>query len=275
MTTLQVNVVEDNENGIYYREWQVTNPKGVVLLVHGVAEHCQRYEAIARVLNEAGYILSALDLPNHGQSEGKRGHIDSNTFFQEAVLTLYERVKSAHSDSPIFILGHSMGGLITSRFLLDHQEKFKGAILSGPAIEVFQEPPAWQVGLIKGIAKLFPALGLGPVDGSMVSRDPEVVKAYNVDPLVYTTKLSAKLLVGFNTTMAEVKSRAGSINLPLLIMHGTADKLTQPSGSQWLYDSIASDDKTLKLYEGLYHEIFNEPEAPSIYKEVVEWLDSH
>ena len=275
MTTPQINVVEDNENGIYYREWQVNSPKAIILLVHGVAEHCQRYEAIASALNDAGYTLSALDLPNHGRSKGIKGHIDPDSFFQEAVLGLYKRVQKVYSDTPIFILGHSMGGLITSRFLIDHQEKFKGAILSGPAIEVFQEPPAWQVSLIKGIAKLFPTLGLGPVDGSMVSRDPKVVDAYNNDPLVGKNKLSAKLLVGFDTSMAEVKQQAQVINLPLLIMHGAADKLTMPSGSQWLYEQVASEDKTLKLYEGLYHEIFNEPEAPSIYQEVIEWLDKH
>ena len=147
--------------------------------------------------------------------------------------------------------------------------------MSGPAIETQQAPPAWQVSLIKGIAKLLPKVGLAPVDGSMVSRDPNVVKAYNADPLVNKNRLTAKLLVEFSNTMDEVKLKAKVISLPLFIMHGTADQLTLPSGSQWLYDTVASKDKGIRLYEGLYHEIFNEPEAPAIYQEVIEWLDQH
>ena len=111
------------------------------------------------------------------------------------------------------------------------------------------------------------------VDGHLVSRDQKVVDAYMADPLINDNKLSAQLLVEFSKTMDEVKQGAQVINLPILIMHGTADSLTAPSGSQWLHDSIASDDKTLKLYDGLFHEIFNEPEAHSIYAEVVGWLD--
>jgi len=275
MTTSQAHVIEQSDNGIYYREWQANNPKAIVLLIHGVGEHCQRYNALANTLNAASYTVSSLDLPNHGRSDGQKGHIESFALFQQAVLELYQRVNQAYPDKPIFILGHSMGGLITSRFLIDHQDKFKGALLSGPAIETPQEPPAWQVSLIKGIARLLPKLGLVPVDASMVSRDPKVVTAYEQDPLINKNKLTAKLLVELSNTMDEVKQKASAITLPLFIMHGTADQLTSTSGSQFLYETVASTDKSIRLYEGLYHEIFNEPEAPSIYQEVIEWLDQH
>jgi len=172
---------------------------------------------------------------------------DSFSDFQQAVLGLYQRSRNAYPEMPMFILGHSMGGLITSRFLIDHQDKFAGALLSGPAIQTAQKPAAWQVGLIKSIAKFLPKIGLVPVDGSMVSRDPAVVDAYN--------------------------NHAHAIDVPLFIMHGTADQLTMPEGSQWLYETVVSKDKTIRLYEGLYHEIFNEPEAESIFGDVIEWLD--
>lgn len=267
-------VVEQTESGIYYREWQIENSKAVVLLVHGLGEHCQRYDTIASVLNEAGYVVSSIDLPNHGLSDGVKGHVDSFSLFQEVVLDLYQRIKNAYSSKPIFILGHSMGGLITTQFLINHQAKFRGAILSGAAIETLEKPPPWQVRLIRGIARVFPNVGMIPtVDGSMVSRSPEVVETYNADPLINHNKLSAKLLVEFANTMDEVKASAKVIKLPLLIMHGSADKLTAPEGSQWLFENIATDDKTIKIYEGLYHEIFNEPEGPKIYQEVVDWLD--
>ena len=268
-------VVEEKENGIHYREWQVENSKAVVLLVHGLGEHCQRYEPICRDLNQADYVVSSMDLPNHGRSDGVKGHVDSFSVFQNAVLGLYLKIKDAYPAHPLFILGHSMGGLITARFFIDHQDKFQGAVLSGPAIETVEQPPAWQVKLITVIAKILPKVGITPtVDGAMVSRLPTTVQAYNNDPLINANKLSAKLLVEFSNTMGEVKKSAQVISLPLLIMHGSEDKLTEPKGSQWLYDNVASNDKTIRMYEGLYHEIFNEPEGPAIYQEVVDWLDS-
>lgn len=275
MTTLDNHVHEQIDKGLYYREWRVENPKAIVLLVHGVSEHCQRYKAIADELNRADYVVSSMDLPNHGRSAGPKGHVDSFDDFQNAVLGLYERVKMRYPDKPIFILGHSMGGLITSRLLLEHQDKFSGALLSGAGIESPQEPPAWQVRLITLISKFFPTAGMLGVDPSFVSRDKAVVSAYRADPLNNTKKLSAKLLVEFFKTIGQVKQGAAVIKLPILIMHGTADRLTAPAGSQWLYETVVSTDKKINLYPGLYHEIFNEPEADAIYQDVITWLDQH
>lgn len=269
-----MSVSESIENGIYYRQWESqAAPKAIIMLVHGLGEHCQRYEAIAAHLTAASYSVFSMDLPNHGKSDGPYGHIDSFKLFLDAVTDLYKRARASHPETPVFLLGHSMGGLIASRYLLDHPEKFKGSILSGPAIESPQTPPAWQVALMKLISSVFPKLGMLELDGNLVSRDPAVVKAYMDDPLVSDKKMSAKLMVELFGAMHEVKQGATGISLPLLIMHGDADGLTAPSGSQWLHDNVASQDKTLNFYPGLYHEIFNEPEAPSIYAEVTAWLD--
>jgi len=261
-------------DGLYYHDWQTkSESKGTVILIHGLGEHCQRYQALANYLNEAGYSLSSMDLPCHGHSEGTRGHVDSFDIFHDATLGLYNRVKQTNADTPLFILGHSMGGLIVTRFLQDHQDKFQGALLSGAAIKSPQEPPSWQVSLITGISKLWPKLGALQLDASGISRDPAVVEKYMADPLVDKSKLSAKFLVEMFKTMSDAKQDANKITLPILIMHGSKDPMTDPSGSRFLYDNVSSGDKTLNIYDGLMHEIFNEPEAGDIYKEVVAWLD--
>lgn len=272
-----MNAIETIENGLYYRQWETTTakPKAVVMLVHGLGEHCQRYNALAAHLNAAAYSVCSMDLPNHGKSSGQKGHLDSFKQFLNAASSLYQRIETAHPGTPVFLLGHSMGGLISSRFLIDHQDKFKGAVLSGPAIESPQAPPSWQVSLMGLISKVFPKAGMLELDGKLVSRDPEVVEDYLNDPLNNHNKLSAKLLVEFFRTMDEVKQSASVITLPLLVLHGAADGLTAPSGSEWLVSNVSSDDKTLKIYPELFHEIFNEPEAPSIYNDVVSWLDAH
>lgn len=261
-------------NGLYYRNWSVPGePKAVVMLIHGLGEHCQRYEALAEFLSNAGYALCSMDLPCHGQSEGPRGHVDSFEEFQNAALSLYQYAVENHPSAPVFLLGHSMGGLIATHFLLDHQDKFQGALLSGAAIQSPQEPPAWQVAIISTIAKLVPKLAMLKLDASKVSRDPAVVEAYMSDPLVSKDKLSARFLVELTNTMEECKDRAEQITLPILIMHGSKDVMTAPQGSQLLHDSVSSSDKKIRIYEGLFHEIFNEPEAETIFEEMVVWLN--
>lgn len=267
------NVSDNFEDGFYYRHWSPNDkPKACVMLIHGLGEHCQRYNALGSYLNEAGFAISSMDLPGHGQSEGKRGHVDSFDVFQQAALGLYQNVQTTYPDCPVFLLGHSMGGLISTRLLLDHQANFQGALLSGAAIQSPQQPPAWQVLIIKTIAKLFPTAAMLQLDASAVSRDPKVVEKYMADPLVGKDKLSAKFLLEMTNSMDQCKARASDISLPILIMHGSADVITSPEGSQLLHDSVSSSDKELRFYDGLYHEIFNEPEAQDIYAEVSDWI---
>lgn len=268
-----MNIQEDQRNGLYFRTWHVDNPKGVVQLIHGLAEHCQRYNHLASALNQAGYAVYSMDLPGHGQSSGIRGHVESFAVFENAALSLYDSLNIEYPDLPKFILGHSMGGLIVSQLLLNHQDKFSGALLSGPAIQSPQEPPAWQVFMIKQLAKALPKAGMLGLDASGISRDKAVVEAYMNDPLIWHNKLSAQFLVSFNTAMETVLEQANTIDLPILLMHGSSDEITSPEGSAKLFDSCNSDDKELKMYEGLAHEIFNEPEHPQIFSELIEWLD--
>lgn len=267
------NISDNTVNGLYYRQWQAESSKAVVMLVHGLGEHCQRYEHLAAHLNAAGYSLSSMDLPCHGKSQGPRGHVDSFDIYQDAALELYKLTQENFPGQVVFLLGHSMGGLIATHLLLGHQEKFQGALLSGAAIQSPQEPPAWQVAVIKGVAKLFPKAKMLALDASAVSRDPKVVENYMGDPLISHEKLSAQFLVSMTNTMEQCKDEADKISLPLKVMHGSADVMTAPEGSQLLYHAVSSTDKEITLYEGLFHEIFNEPEGESIFAEMVTWME--
>lgn len=264
-----------SQNGIYHRHWPVNNGEtnAAVLLIHGLGEHCERYSALSKAFNGAGYAVASVDLPGHGQSAGQRGHIDSFADFEEAALALHAQIQQWHPEIPIYLLGHSMGGLIAAHLLIEHQDLFKGALLSGAAIQSPQQPPAWQIAIMKLVAMVSPKAGMLQLDASAVSRDPAVVETYMNDPLVNKGKLSAKLLVEMFRTMAETKQHACEIKLPIRIMHGSADVMTAAEGSEWLFQHVSSSDKELKVYEGLYHEIFNEPEQLDIYQEMIGWLD--
>ena len=269
-------ISEQLDGGYYYRTWPVDGDvKAVIVLVHGLGEHCQRYDALADYLGKHGYAVCSMDLPSHGNSSGTPGHVARFAQFSDAVLTLYSRAKASYPDHPIFLLGHSMGGLISVNLLLDHQDKFNGALLSGAAIQSPQEPPAWQVSIIKAIAAILPKTPILALDATGISRDPSVVEAYMCDPLVSKSKLSARFLLGLRQTMDRVQAQASQITLPILIMHGGADVMTAPEGSEKLFSLVSSKDKQLKIYPGLYHEIFNEPEAESVFADVLSWLQAH
>lgn len=263
------------ENGYYYRHWAVSGEtRAVILLVHGLGEHCARYQAVAESFNGAGYAVCSMDLPGHGKSVGRPGFVHRFSDFEHAVHDLYEKIAEWYPDLPVFLLGHSMGGLIATKVLIDHQDRFSGALLSGAAIQSPQQPPAFQIGIIKIISALLPKLGVLSLDASGISRDPKVVEDYMNDPLVAKGRLSARLLAEMFKTMETCKAEAKRIALPIRIMHGGSDDMTSPSGSEFLYQTVASKDKELKIYDGLMHEIFNEPEGDEITAEMIDWLAS-
>ena len=184
-------------------------------------------------------------------------------------------VKQWQADAPIFILGHSMGGLISSYYLLDHQADFKGAIISGPAVKVGEGISQATITMGKILSKIAPKMGILALDVNAISKDPDVVKAYVNDPLVFHGKTPARLAAEMLSAMMRVTTEASKIRLPIILVHGSEDVLADPAGSQMLYDEASSEDKTLKIYDGLYHEVFNEPERDQVLKDVEDWLASH
>jgi alpha-beta hydrolase superfamily lysophospholipase len=248
-------------------------PKAVVLLAHGYAEHAGRYAHVAKRLTDAGYAVYAIDHWGHGQSDGEGGYVPRFSAFTDGTAELLTLVEVNHGDTPRLLLGHSMGGLISTLFLIERQSAFAAAALSGPAIVPAAPPSRFTVWISRFLSRFLPRLGVLSLDANGVSRDPAVVAAYLADPLVYTGKIGARLGREFMDAMAAAQAGAPRITLPILLQHGSADSLASPAGSQYLFDHVASADKTLKIYPGLFHEIYNEPEQDAVLNDLIAWFD--
>ncbi len=250
-------------------------PRAVILLAHGFAEHAGRYDYVAQRLTAAGYAIYAVDHWGHGHSDGEGGFVPRFSAFLDGMSELLTLVEINHADTPRLLLGHSMGGLIATLFLIERQSAFVAAALSGPAILPAEPPSRFTVLISRFLSRFFPRLGVLSLDSNGVSRDPEVVAAYQADPLVYGGKIGARLGKEFMDAMALAQADAPKIHLPILIQHGEADRLTAPAGSRYLFDNVASKDKRLKIYLGLFHEIYNEPERDAVLGDLIGWFDTH
>lgn len=261
---------------IFWQGWVPEDPRavsGVVVVAHGAAEHSGRYAHVGERFADAGYATYALDHRGHGRSEGVRANIGR---MSEVLADLDQLVRQSardHDGVPVFLLGHSMGGLIALDYVTDPGFTFPlaGLILSGPAVESEVGSPV-QRAAAKVLSAVAPNLGVLALDASAVSKDPAVVAAYDADPLVYRKKLRARTGAEMLDAMSRVKARLSDIAIPVLVMHGTEDRLTAPAGSRAVAEGVGTTDITLKLYEGLYHEIFNEPEQDSVFGDVLTWL---
>lgn len=250
-------------------------PKAVVLLAHGYAEHAGRYQHVARRLTDSGYAVYAVDHWGHGQSDGEGGYVPRFSAFTDGMAELLTLVEVNHGDVPRLLLGHSMGGLIATLFLIERQSAFVAAALSGPAIVPGAPPSRFTVWISRFLSRFFPRLGVLSLDVNGVSRDPAVVAAYLADPLVYTGKIGARLGKEFMDAMAAAQAGAPKITLPILFQHGEEDSLASVAGSQYLFDHVSSADKTLTIYPGLFHEIYNEPEQDAVLDDLIGWFDAH
>lgn len=260
---------------IYYQYWlpePAQTPQAVILIVHGAAEHSGRYQHVAQRFTDSGYAVAAIDQIGHGQSDGEHAHVNRFADHIETLDIFQQQVSADFSGLPKILLGHSMGGLIASCYLLQNQAAFAGCILSGPAVKTALEPPLMQWLLIRLLSALVPKMGVLALDAGGVSRVPEEVERYVNDPLNYAGKLSARAVAEMFASMQQIQSHASDITLPLLLLHGGADKLTSPAGSQFLYDHVGSSDKNLHIYPGVYHEMFNEPEKEQVFDDIEAWL---
>ena len=261
---------------LFRRTWLPQDlPRAAIVLVHGLGEHSGRYENLARHCTGLGFAVHAIDHYGHGNSDGHPGYVERFSVYLDGVRALHEHVQQMHQEIPVFLLGHSMGGLISAAYLLEQQDAFRACVLSGPALKSDAEPPALVMIVVRLLAAFVPTVPLLGLDPAGVSRDPEVVRAYVADPLVHHGKLTARLIAEMSGAMRNTLAQSGAISLPLLIMHGDQDVLTSPQGSQALFEAVSSQDKTLKLYPGLYHEIFNEPEKDAVLSDMTTWLEAH
>jgi len=261
---------------IYYQAWLPDGTvKAVLFLMHGLGEYCGRYTNLIDHFVPLGYAIYGLDHLGHGKSDGEREVIEHFTDFTDPLIYYYKMIKDWQPGKPVYIFGHSMGGLLACCLILDHQEDFKGVIISAPTIKVSENTSSMTIIMGKILSRVAPKTGVLALDATAISRDPRVVKAYVNDPLVFHGKTPARLAAEMLKAMTRVTKEADKITLPLIVVQGGADKIIDPDGAQMLYDKAGSKDKTLKIYQGLYHEVHNEPERDIMFKDVEDWLAAH
>jgi acylglycerol lipase len=257
---------------IFWQAWlPETEPPAIVIVAHGAGEHSGRYEHVARRLVDEGFGVYAIEHRGHGRSDGPRALIDRVDHTVADLDQLVRLASERHPEAQVFLLGHSMGGTIAVRYAVLHGDRLSGLILSGPLAAMAAAPAAQRVAA-RVLSTLTPRLPVVAIDASLVSRDAEVVKAYVEDPLVYHGKLPVRTVTELAAAIDAFPAEVGQITVPTLIMYGTADGLCPPAGSVMLDERIGASDKTLKAYEGLHHEILNEPEQDQVMDDLCAWL---
>lgn len=260
-----------DKTNLFYRQDFPERMKAVLVIVHGVCEHCGRYQYLAERLNEAGYGVIRFDLRGHGKSGGMRGFASSYLEYSQDVQEFVIKAKQEAPDMPVYMLGHSMGSFISAAYAILYPDEICGQILSGLPATILPLP---SIRLLKILPyNLLPMLRAGNDLGKVVSRDPEVVKAYINDPLNLkksTIKMSGEMfLKGPEWLALHIKE----YRLPCLLLHGGADLIVTPASSEWFFDNISSADKQRKVYPELYHEIYNEKERDMVIADTISWLD--
>ena len=267
-------------SGQYWQAWTpppaVDAPVvGVVVLVHGLHEHGGRYRHVAQRLAQAGYASYAVDHPGHGRSPGTRGNITSMAAAVDGVAALVRLAGERHPDVPLFVYGHSLGGLIALQYLTgDPDGRVRGAVVSAPALDTSAATGAQRV-LAPVLSRLLPDLGVLALDAETISRDPAVVAAYRSDPLNHTGKVRARTGAEMMLATAAMPTRLRALTMPVFVLHGGDDRLMPPAASEMVPAHAASADLTRRVYPGLYHEPHNEPEKDQVLDDVVAWLDAH
>ena len=248
--------------------------RGVVVLCHGYAEHARRYDHVAQRFGESSLAVYALDLRGHGRSGGKRVYLRNISEYTEDFHTLVGIAAAEYPELKIVVLGHSMGGGVVFAYGVEHPDDYAAMVLSGPAVAAQDGVSPVMVFVAKALGQILPGLPVEQLPTDAVSRDPEVVAAYNADPMVHHGKLPAgiaRALIGVGETMP---ARAPALTSPLLIVHGEQDKLIPVQGSRHLMECVGSQDKHLTVYPELYHEVFNEPERAAVLDDVASWIEA-
>ena len=251
------------------------SPCGLVVIAHGLAEHGARYDWFATRLASHGFVVHALDHRGHGRSEGRRADIVAFDGLVDDVGTLLDAAAASWPSLPRFLLGHSMGGAIAFDWALRHPGRLSGLLLSAPLLALDPGLPRWRVALLRLLARVAPGVGAVTLPSDTLSRDPAVVRAYDEDPLVFRGAIPARTVAELFARVGGFLERAPAMRTPVLILHGTGDRLVPAAQVRPVVAAIGAPDLTLKLYEGFYHEILNEPEREQVCDDILRWLQGH
>jgi acylglycerol lipase len=258
---------------IYWQAWlPEASPDAIVLISHGGAEHGGRYAWTASQLTARGYATYAIDHRGHGRSAGPRAYVDRIDNAVTDLHALAELTRERHPATEVFLLGHSMGGLIAISYALAHQDDLAGLVLSAP-LAVLEANPATRLAS-RLLSAAAPRLPVYRIDGATVSRDPDVVRAYDDDPLNHRGMLPARTVGELAATTATFRDRLPELRLPVLTVYGTGDRLVDNAGSILVDEAGGSADSTLIAYDGLYHEVLNEPERERVIGDIGDWIDA-
>jgi alpha-beta hydrolase superfamily lysophospholipase len=267
--------VEDGRGGIriFFRWQPVEDARAVAVIIHGFADHSGRYGHVFEALAAAGIATLAIDKRGHGRSTGRRGFINRYEEYVDDVETALNLAEARADGKPLFLLGHSLGGLSVSRYLIDRGgRRLKGAVLSSPALGVALAVPAWKDTLGQVMSKVWPSLAIpAGIEAHQVSRDKDIVAAYAADPLVFTSA-TARWYTETLASQAWVHARAQTIETPMLVLQAGEDSLVDPEATARFHGNLASDDKAFIRYDGLYHEVMNEPERAQVLGDVIAWI---
>ena len=258
---------------LFYRCVQPDTPRAAVIVLHGYGEHSGRYLHVLEALESRGYAAFAPDHRGHGRSQKVFGDLEGRDKVREDVHILTQLARQAVPGVPVILLGHSMGGMLALYQLLAYQDDYDLAVLSGPAILLPEGVSPLVKALAGVIASVAPNLPIQELDLSEATRNMEMCAADKLDPLQYRGKARARTGNESMRAQEEIQARLGEITLPLLVMHGSDDKVIDPAATEIVFARVGSSDKTKKIWNGLYHEIFNEPEREEVFEFLFAWLE--
>lgn len=278
MKTFETNIKASDGTDFFVRGWEPDiKPKALVALIHGLGEHTGRYEHVAKAMTNAGYAMVGFDLRGHGKSGGIRGHFPSWDAVMQDIKRFFVFLTERYPEIPHFIYGHSLGGLLVLNYSLKHSAGLKGVIATSPGLRSPLTEQKLKLFLVKVLGSLAPtALLPSGLETAAISHDPNVITKYTSDSLNHDRVSLAFGKTGLIATNY-AWSHAGEFQLPLLLMHGTGDRITYSHGSADFARLAAKNnqDVTLKLWDGLYHELHNEPEQEQVIQLMIDWLNAH
>jgi alpha-beta hydrolase superfamily lysophospholipase len=261
---------------LYFRGWEAPLARASLLVVHGLSEHSGRYEEFGHALAESGINVYALDLRGHGASEGRRGHVERfDHYLQDLDRFRSEIQGTTESDLPLFVLGHSMGGLIVARYIEEYESPFQGAIITSPWLATAMAVPRWKAMAASFLNKFLPSLPIdADVDDRYLSHDPLIITRYREDPLVHG-KITPRLFAEASQAMGLVMQRSERIRIPVLLLLAGDDRIVDTRKSEAFARSLTAPDVTIRVLPEYYHEVLNDYDRETVFKEIHDWILRH